>query len=230
MDKRSGQLTGESSAPRKEIAQVIDELNSQSQTQNEADAESSAKPVTEPDATTAEVGAAKAPASAERALQAEPSAKRPTQATLAAAGIPTSKPAPPSSKKGRAKKPAVVEVETGDAEDKAFDPAADFCCRSVRLRDRLGPKTIYVQGGSTVVVLGFFGALLYYLICVKPKCGDFLIATEGEMKKVNWSTRREIIGSTWVVIGLTFFIAVAIFILDYLIFTPFFQWINVLDS
>ncbi len=94
----------------------------------------------------------------------------------------------------------------------------------------LGPKTIYVQGGSTVVVLGFFGALLYYLICVKPKCGDFLIATEGEMKKVNWSTRREIIGSTWVVIGLTFFIAVAIFILDYLIFTPFFRWINVLEG
>ena len=79
-------------------------------------------------------------------------------------------------------------------------------------------------------MIGFFGWLLYYLICVKPKVADFLIATEGEMKKVNWSTRREIIGSTWVVIGLTFFIAVAIFVLDYLIFTPFFQWIRVLDS
>ncbi len=95
---------------------------------------------------------------------------------------------------------------------------------------RLGPKTIYVQGGCTVVVFGFFGWLLSYLLCVQPKVADFLIATEGEMKKVNWSTRREIIGSTWVVIGLTFFIAVAIFVLDYLIFTPFFQWINVLDS
>ncbi len=95
---------------------------------------------------------------------------------------------------------------------------------------RLGPKTIYVQGVCTVVVFGFFGWLLYYLICVKPKVGDFLIATEGEMKKVNWSTRREIIGSTWVVIGLTFFIAIAIFILDYLIFTPFFRWINVLEG
>jgi len=119
-------LTGESSAPRKEIAQVIDESNSQSQTQNKADAESSAEPVTEPGATTADVGAVEAPASAERALQSEPSAKRPTQATLAAAGIPTSKPAPPSSKKGRSKKPAVVEVEAGDGEDKAFDPAADL--------------------------------------------------------------------------------------------------------
>ncbi len=91
-------------------------------------------------------------------------------------------------------------------------------------------KTIYVQGGATIAVLGSCGWLLYYLVCVKPKVGDFLIATEGEMKKVNWSTRREIMASTWVVIGLTFFIAVLIFILDYLIFTPFFRWINVLEG
>ncbi len=94
----------------------------------------------------------------------------------------------------------------------------------------LGAKTIYVQGVATVTVLGSCGSLLYYLVCVKPKVVDFLIATEGEMKKVNWSTRREIMASTWVVIGLTFFIAVAIFILDYLIFTPFFRWINVLEG
>ena len=93
-----------------------------------------------------------------------------------------------------------------------------------------GQKTIYVQGATAVVVLGVFGWLVYYLVYVKQKTGDFLIATEGEMKKVNWSTRREIIGSTWVVIGLTFFIAVAIFILDYLIFTPFFRLINVLEG
>ena len=72
--------------------------------------------------------------------------------------------------------------------------------------------------------------MLYYLVCLKPKVVDFLIATEGEMKKVNWSTRREIMASTRVVIGLTFFIAVAIFILDYLIFTPFFRWIKVLEG
>ena len=93
---------------------------------------------------------------------------------------------------------------------------------------RLGATTIYVQGGVTVALLGSCGWLLYYLICIKPKVADFLIATEGEMKKVNWSTRREIMGSTWVVIGLTFFIAVLIFVLDYLVFTPFFRWIKVL--
>ena len=34
--------------------------------------------------------------------------------------------------------------------------------------------------------------------------GTILIATDGEMKKVNWSTRKEIVGSTWVVVAATF--------------------------
>ena len=58
---------------------------------------------------------------------------------------------------------------------------------------------------------------------------DFLIATEGEMKKVNWSTRREILGSTWVVIGLTFVVALIIGVLD-LTYSSFFSWVNVLDT
>ena len=73
-------------------------------------------------------------------------------------------------------------------------------------------------------------SLGYYLIGRKPKVVDFLIATEGEMRKVNWSSRREIRGSTIVVIGLTCVIAFIIAILDYLIYTPFFQWINVLET
>ena len=93
----------------------------------------------------------------------------------------------------------------------------------------IGKNTIYVQGTTAAVVIGLVGWFLYYLIYMKPKVGDFLIATEGEMKKVNWSTKREILGSTWVVIGLTLLIAVIIFILDYLIFTPFFKSINVLE-
>jgi preprotein translocase SecE subunit len=78
-----------------------------------------------------------------------------------------------------------------------------------------------------VAVFGFLG---YYLIGCKPKFVDFLIATEGEMKKVNWSTRREILGSTWVVIGLTVVIALIISVLDFLIYSPLFRTINVLES
>ena len=42
----------------------------------------------------------------------------------------------------------------------------------------------------------------------KPANVDFLIATDSEMKKVNWTSRKELIGSTKVVILFMFLIAV----------------------
>ena len=93
-----------------------------------------------------------------------------------------------------------------------------------------GLEPVYTQAITFIVFLGVALWLGYYLIGRKPKVVDFLIATEGEMRKVNWSSRREIRGSTIVVIGLTCVIAFVIAILDYLIYTPFFQWINVLET
>jgi preprotein translocase subunit SecE len=60
-----------------------------------------------------------------------------------------------------------------------------------------------------------------------PRTGDFMIATEGEMKKVSWSSRREIIGSTKVVILFTLAMAAYLFAVD-LGFQKLFQWIGVL--
>ncbi len=91
-------------------------------------------------------------------------------------------------------------------------------------------ESVYLQAAVFVLILAGFGLVGYYLIGCKPKFVDFLIATEGEMKKVNWSTRREIMGSTWVVIGLTVVIAVIISVLDYLIYSPLFRAVNVLES
>ncbi len=94
---------------------------------------------------------------------------------------------------------------------------------------RLESNTIYVQAGVSVAIVALFGWLIFRIVYGRQKSGDFLIATEGEMKKVNWSTRKEIVGSTWVVIGLTFFIAVLIAILDGA-FSQFFRWVNVLQG
>ena len=99
--------------------------------------------------------------------------------------------------------------------------------KNVRI-GRLEP--IYTQAITFVVVFAGFFWLGYYLIGRKPKTVDFLIATENEMKKVNWSSRREIRGSTLVVIGLTVIVALIIAVLDYLIYTPLFKWINVLET
>lgn len=94
---------------------------------------------------------------------------------------------------------------------------------------RLESNTIYVQAGVSVAIVALFGWLIFRIVYGRQKSGDFLIATEGEMKKVNWSTRKEIVGSTWVVIGLTFFIAVLIAILDGA-FSQFFRLVNVLQG
>ena len=48
------------------------------------------------------------------------------------------------------------------------------------------------------------------------------------MKKVNWSTRREIVGSTLVVIGIALVISLFCWICDFA-FSAFFAWIRVLD-
>jgi preprotein translocase subunit SecE len=69
--------------------------------------------------------------------------------------------------------------------------------------------------------------MLLFLAVNKPRMADFMIATEGEMKKVSWSSKREVIGSTKVVIFTTFALALILFAVD-IIFKNFFQTINVL--
>ena len=90
-------------------------------------------------------------------------------------------------------------------------------------------ETVYVQAGAAVVVIAVFGWLGYYLVGLKPKVVDFMIATEGEMKKVNWSSKKEIRGSTIVVIVFTFVVAVIIAIVD-IMYARLFQLVDVLET
>ncbi len=90
-------------------------------------------------------------------------------------------------------------------------------------------EPVYVQAGAAVIFISVLSVIAYYLIAVHRKVVDFLIATEGEMKKVNWSTRREIMGSTWVVISLTFIVAAIIGFLD-MGYSMIFQTLKVLES
>ncbi len=92
-----------------------------------------------------------------------------------------------------------------------------------------GVEQIYISGTGALLFCVVGGVLIYYYIGRHRKVVDFMIATEGEMKKVNWSTRREILGSTWIVILMTFLIAMLIFVLD-IGYAWFFGVINVLES
>ena len=71
----------------------------------------------------------------------------------------------------------------------------------------------YWRAGVCVGVLVVFSALIYFLLN-KPKIADFMIAVEAEMKKVNWPSRKEIIGSTLVVISGTLLLAALLFIIN----------------
>jgi len=86
-----------------------------------------------------------------------------------------------------------------------------------------------ISPGIPILLMVAFGVLVYWVAYVNRKSCDFMIATEGEMKKVNWSSRREVIGSTKVVIVLTMFLALLLFGVD-LLFQAFFQAINVLKA
>ncbi|MFK7961915.1 MAG: preprotein translocase subunit SecE [Phycisphaerales bacterium] len=90
-------------------------------------------------------------------------------------------------------------------------------------------RSEYVQMSGAVLMISIFAIVGFWLIGRKPGSVDFLIACEAEMKKVNWSTRREIIGSTWVVIALAVFIAAFLFLWDFL-FQLFFRAIGVLQG
>ena len=87
---------------------------------------------------------------------------------------------------------------------------------------------IYWQSGALVGVAFIFIPLLYWIIN-KPKIADFMIATEQEMRKVNWPTRKEIVGSTVVVIGGTLLFAALLFVID-IAFASFFSSIGILKA
>jgi len=73
-----------------------------------------------------------------------------------------------------------------------------------------------------------FTAFSFYIMN-KPYNVDFLIATDSEMKKVNWTTKEELIGSTKVVILFMFVVAIFLFTFD-IIFGYFFYLIHVLKT
>lgn len=77
-------------------------------------------------------------------------------------------------------------------------------------------ETIYLQAGVVAVLVLIGASMTYWLVGIKRSTAEFLIATDGEMRKVNWSTRKDVIGSTKVVIGASFLIAAGLFGVDFL--------------
>jgi len=82
------------------------------------------------------------------------------------------------------------------------------------LHEKLLGSNIWVETlvpAGLCVVLGF---LIYWLMN-KPNFADFLIAAEGEIKKVSWSSRKEIAVSTFIVIFVVTSMTVMLFAADF---------------
>jgi len=86
------------------------------------------------------------------------------------------------------------------------------------------PVALYI----IAALLAGYGLLVFWLMN-KPSNADFLIATDSEMKKVNWTSRRELMGSTKVVILFMFLIAGMLFCFD-IIFGYLFYLLTVLKT
>jgi len=79
---------------------------------------------------------------------------------------------------------------------------------------------------ETMLPAGLFVviAVLIFLVVNKPVVANFMIAAEGELKKVSWSSRKEIVVSTVVVISVVILMSMLLGITD-LGFRLFFDWL-----
>ncbi len=63
-----------------------------------------------------------------------------------------------------------------------------------------GQKMLLVSTLVPAAVLAVLAGLAFWLVN-RPSVADFMIASEGEIKKVNWSSKKEIFVSTVIVIS-----------------------------
>ena len=113
----------------------------------------------------------------------------------------------------------------------AFGLALIICLGCYRLYSKLdatdfgiGTKGEMWIATMVPVILFVVLALIIFWLVNKPSVADFMISAEGEMKKVSWSSRKEIGVSTVVVICVVAIFGVLFWITD-LFFAIFFMWL-----
>lgn len=118
----------------------------------------------------------------------------------------------------------------GDAEEVVVE-TLDATLMTADVRSALSTPIYPVQYLQTAVAGGMLligSILLYWYVGTARRPVEFLIASDGEMKKVNWTSYREVKGSTIVVIVATFLIAGLLYLVD-MGFSYLFSAIGVLE-
>ena len=86
---------------------------------------------------------------------------------------------------------------------------------------KLQGTDVWVQTMIPTALCVLCAGLIYWLLN-KPVVADFLIAAEGEIKKVSWTSRKEIVNSTTIVIFVVVIMAFGLGFVDFA-FQLFFQ-------
>lgn len=99
-----------------------------------------------------------------------------------------------------------------------------------RLYEKLGGLNIstnaskWVQNLVPAVLFAILGYLTFWLVNNRS-VADFMISAEGELKKVNWTSRKEVVVSTFIVICVVIFMASLLGVTD-VVFQLFFDSIG----
>ncbi|NLH15642.1 MAG: preprotein translocase subunit SecE [Phycisphaerae bacterium] len=95
----------------------------------------------------------------------------------------------------------------------------------VLYRELAVAENIWIQALVPVALCAVGGGILYWMMNL-PKVADFMIASEGEIKKVSWSSRSELVASTTIVLVVVVVLSLLIMFTDYifgLLFTQLFK-------
>ncbi|MDX2115449.1 MAG: preprotein translocase subunit SecE [Planctomycetota bacterium] len=112
------------------------------------------------------------------------------------------------------REPTIADPVMSVADAREVSSASGVTAEVVRAEANTVFDRIYLQSGIAGLILLVGIVFTYRYVGLKHETVDFLIATDGEMKKVNWSTKKIIWDSTMVVVGATFLIAGLIFVFD----------------
>lgn len=73
-------------------------------------------------------------------------------------------------------------------------------------------RQTYALGGAAIFLALYAGVLWWFIN--RPRNAEFLIETDAEMRKVSWTSRKDLIGSTKVVVIFMLMMAVFLFFSD----------------
>ncbi len=81
-----------------------------------------------------------------------------------------------------------------------------------------------IRLGVPVLVFALLAAVALYVLN-RPRLADFLIDTQGELAKVSWPTRQQVLGSTGAVLILVLLFGAYLLILDRVMVDVLLRWV-----